>query len=142
MPPVLLKELISALANVVLIAVQRIRGRRLEGQRQIQIGVRPIVAQRVREVRRKIGIRDRAEAAADAAGGEDGVLLDDVAAGREAGVDRRAAQGGHARNGGERRRGRIDVDQIGRRCIEPERAVDRHRRPGRAVAGRERAAGN
>src|SRR5204862_260456 len=71
--------------NVVLVAVEGAGRRRREIQDQVEVGVGGIVAQRIVEVRRQIGVDQRAEAAAYAAGGQDGVLFLDIAAGREAG---------------------------------------------------------
>ena len=141
MPPVELKKLTSALATFCWLMLRPLGRRRDEVQRQIEKGVRGVIAQAGREIRRQVGVYERTEGAADAAGGrEDGILLRDIGPCRVHRTDSGAAQGRRARDIGERRRRRIEQHQILRAGLECEIAGHGHRRAGRAVAGREGAA--
>src|SRR6185437_774518 len=89
------------------------RWARREIQRQIEIGVVAVVAQARLEVGRQVGVDERAEGAADAAGrGQDSVLLVDVAAARIERIDGRAAKRRRAGNGGKGRRRRIEINDV------------------------------
>ena len=80
MPPVALKKLVSALATFCWLPLSPPSAPGAKLSVQIEIGVGGVVAQAGREIRRQVGVDERAEGAADAAGGQDGVLLRDVAA--------------------------------------------------------------
>ena len=70
------------------------------------------MAQRRMDIRRQVGLGHRSERAADAAGGQDGVLLHEVAAIGIDHLDRRSAQRRRARHIGEARRRRIELHHV------------------------------
>ena len=68
MPPVVLKKLVNALATFCWLTLRpppKFGRRRRKVQRQIEIGILGVVAQRRMEVRRQVGVDDRTEGAAD-----------------------------------------------------------------------------
>ena len=113
--------------------------RRAEVQRQIQVGIVGVVTQARVEVRRHVGVDQRAERADDAAGRiNDGVLLRDIAPSREIRIHRGAAECCAAGDVGAVGIGRRNLDHVARRRGEHEVAL--HGQQADGIAGRERAA--
>ena len=134
-----IEETDDRVGGTLLIGVEAAARRRDEVQREIQIRIVAVVTQTGFEIRRQIGVGERIERAADAAGGiEDGVLLGDIRPRRERRLHGRATERRRAGDIGAVGIRRRDFDHVARRRREHEIALHRQR-PDR-IARRQRAA--